>query len=169
MPYFRRTCGLVAAIAVIAPSLAFAIGSTPVTVVNPTDIAKAQGIQQPYQATVFCATAGVGCSGDLQLASGQRLVIEYVSGHCGIDNRSLLAEIYVTTVSNGAIANHFISLTDKRGVPISAATNDADFGRTVRFYADAGSVMRVQAIVGGSVTTGAFCFFNISGQSVSVP
>jgi len=35
---------------------AWALGSTPVTVVNPVDIAKAEGIQQPYQQESACSS-----------------------------------------------------------------------------------------------------------------
>ena len=111
MPQLRRPFLSVFAAALAAPSLAFAIGSTPVTVVNPADIAKAQGIQQPYQVAIFCASGGVGCGGDLLLPSAQRLVIEYAPATAASTAEPSLADISITTNSGGAIASHYISQT----------------------------------------------------------
>jgi hypothetical protein len=43
---------------------AWALGSTPVTVVNPADIAKAEGIQHPYQAGIPCDFGATGIASE---------------------------------------------------------------------------------------------------------
>src|SRR5947207_2636834 len=54
----------------------------PVTVTNPADIAKAEGVQHPYQASVACGFPDNTCTGSINTPNNQRLILEYVSGFC---------------------------------------------------------------------------------------
>ena len=48
----------------------------PTTVVNPADFAKAEGIQQPYQNSVFCSESNSAtCSASFKSPTNQRLVV----------------------------------------------------------------------------------------------
>lgn len=63
---------------------------TPVIVTNPADIAKAEGIQQPYQAQAHCNFAKAfpdACNATITSPPSQRLVIEFVSVSCGLTSR----------------------------------------------------------------------------------
>lgn len=173
MPFIRRVCGFIALTAAITPSLAFALGSTPVTVVNPTEIAKAQGIEKPFQATIQCVrTFGASCSGSTAVPSNQRLIIEYVSGSCEIDSRSqLIADVIVSTTSSGVSVSHYINVTDKRGVSRGGGVAfDANFGQQVRIYADTGVVFLTLFAAGLTTIPGIpDCTIALSGQAVSLP
>lgn len=66
---------------------AFALGSTPVTVVNPADIAKAEGIQTPFQSSAGCVFSSEFsglCFANIAAPASQRLVIEFVSAFCNV-------------------------------------------------------------------------------------
>src|ERR1700757_2177834 len=85
---------LAACIIFIRTEPARGLGSTPVTVVNPTDIAKAEGGQHPYHFRVDCNSLSApvggefGCGGVVSAPPNQRLAIEYVSGSCAYNSGS---------------------------------------------------------------------------------
>ena len=161
----------------LVPTLSEAIGSTPVTVVNPADIAKAQGIQQPFVSTINCSAAGgfgVRCRGSTSVPAGQRWVIEYVSASCLIDNSSqAVSSVYISASTGGSGTIHYLAIPDHIGAVGDSgfSINVVQFGQAVRIYADAGS--SVQFAMGTTGATGfsgyPFCSAVISGQAVSVP
>lgn len=172
--------GIVAAVAtitVLVPSPGWAIGSTPVSVVNPVDIAKAQGIQQPFQSQINCdATGGFGirCFGAAAVPPGQRWVIEYVSASCLLDNtRQTMSQVYLSTSIGGYAPLHYLAIHDRVGAQGDSGTviNVVQLGQPVRLYADAGTSVRF-----GMGTSGIsqfagypYCSVSLSGQAVSVP
>ena len=159
------------------PALAGAVGSTPVTIVNPADIAKAEGIQQPFAASIGCdATGGFGirCSGSTTVPAGQRWVIEYVSANCKIDNgRQLLSQASLTTRIGGTSMPHYLSIRDHAGAvgDFGSAINVVQLGEAVRLYADAGSTVSFSVGTSGATpfTGYPFCDARLSGQAVTVP
>lgn len=163
--------------AFVVPAVAGAVGSTPVTVVNAGDIAKAQGIQQPFQATLNCSAAGgfgIRCFGSAVVPAGQRWVIEYVSANCRIDNgRQLLSQGYVATVLGGRSALHYLTIPDHVGAfgDSGSAINVVQLGQPVRLYVDAGSSVSFGAGTSGVSRFDGYpnCDVSLSGQAVSVP
>ena len=171
-----RFIGRIAAVTVLAPSFAWALGSTPVSVVNPVDIAKAQGIQQPFQAQISCSANGgfgIRCFGTAAVPVGQRWVIEYVSANCKIDNtRQVVSQAYVSPGIGASTALHFLAIPDHVGAvgDSGSGINIVQFGQAVRLYADAGTVSVAVGTSGVSQFSGyPNCDVSLSGQAVSVP
>lgn len=161
----------------LASPLALALGSTPVTVVNAADIAKAQGIQQPFQAGISCSASGgfgIRCSGAISAPAGQRWVIEQISANCRIDNsRQLLSQAWISPSLNGGSVLHYLAINDHVGAvgDSGSGINVVQLSQPVRLYVDAGGSVSIG--VGTSAITGFTgypnCDFTLSGQAVSVP
>ena len=183
---FAAALALSAAIA-IAPHAALALGSTPVTVTNPSvpvtvgnpddpaAFAKAQGIQHPFQIGFSCKTPVVtfACSADFDLSTyepNRRLIIEYIDGNCTIAAGANLVLIQMDTVVAAATVSHLLPILDHVGAPSpfdSGATSIVSFGQPVRIYADASTFINlIIAVSGGPVPN---CTFNLSGQTIDVP
>ena len=131
----------------------------PVIVTNPTDIAKAAGIQQPYQARADCNFAKSfpdACDATIATPPSQRLVIEFVSASCGLASR--VTVIQLGTFVNGGQVFH--KLIPNLGYVAS---------QQVRIYADPSSNILFNVLSVKPETPAANCFFSISGQAVSVP
>lgn len=130
----------------------------PSTVVNPADIAKALGIQQPvtFSLTFSAASGMVPTSTLYTVPSNQRLIIEYASGSCKLTNGATLDDL-VIEVHPGL--NFFpVNLP-----PLSTSGN---FAHTVKIYADPASIIGLNTNGSG----GAFnCVAAFSGQLVDVP
>jgi hypothetical protein len=157
--------------AIFLPSVASAVGSTPVTVVNPVDIAKAQGIQKPFETSIQCSadSFGIRCFGSVNVPTDQRWVIEYVSASCLIDNtKQVLSQVGVQISSF-----HYLEISDHVGARGDSGTaiNVVQLGQTVRLYASPGSQIGVFAGTSGISSFSGYpnCNFSLSGQSISVP
>ena len=131
----------------------------PVIVSNPADIAKAEGIQQPYQAKADCVFGKPypdACDATISTPPSQRLVIEFVSASCGLASR-------VTVIQLGPFVNGvqvFHKLVPNLGYVA---------GQQVRLYADQSSNILFNVLSSKPEGPGANCFFSISGQAISVP
>src|SRR6516225_850471 len=78
-----------------------------VTVDNPEDIAKAEGIQTPFQTEEACDFKGTTCLVAFNiLPPSQRLVIEFLSGACGVIGNNVISLVRLTTTVSGVAANH---------------------------------------------------------------
>jgi len=159
-----KTSTLLAAAAVLAAMClsapAWALGSTPVTVVNPADIAKAEGIQQPYSNIISCSFDKLfgGCGAAITAPPSQRLVIEFVSGFCQFSNASnslRVVQLFVNTGGGDEVGN------------ILSIQAPGTISQLVRLYADPSSQVRFDALAFSGDSGG--CFFTVSGQAVTVP
>jgi hypothetical protein len=132
----------------------------PVIVTNPADIAKAEGVQHPYQASTLCTFVGNICLINVTTPSNQRLVIEYASGNCGLN-----AGVFVQTllIEEAGLAPQFLSPP----YPIVGASFTS-FGQSTRIYID-GNVQLTFEAVSTSANDGRACRFSVSGQSIDVP
>jgi hypothetical protein len=167
---FTFQVGVVAAFATFSvPGVAWAVGSTPVTVVNPEDIAKAEGIQQPYQTRAFCTFTTSdphNCFAEIFSPQSQRLVIEFVSGSCAIpasDGNNVLTATIGTT-SGGNFVDH--TLVTQPPVPTLQGTEFVIMSQQVRLYADPSSIIQF-SVNTASVSNPDNCQFNLSGQAVT--
>jgi hypothetical protein len=176
-----RRCDFVSVVGVLAafaasflPGAAWAVGSTPVTVVNPADIAKAEGIQHPYQAQEGCffpAAFPQECGAIIHNPASQRLVIEFVSGLCGIPsgNNNNVTEAVIKTIIGGDLVPHFLPAQP----PVLRSDGIQQIitvSQQVRLYADPGEDILLQAFtVNPSDIGGSGCRFSLSGQAVTVP
>jgi hypothetical protein len=188
----RFTAGLgaaVLAVSVLAGSSALGAGppsglsvtvtNTPLaaTVANSTDIAKAQGIQHPFQALVDCSkTVSNGfatfCDGSFTAPANQRLVVEYAALECEIDTGEGLRRAFVDTVTTtladqvevGGAGRHSLNISDHFGFG-----NFLALGQPVRFYADPGTTIAVEGQETGSHVGSFFCQFNLVGQAIDTP
>ena len=146
--------------------------STPVTITNAAAIAKAEGIQHPFQAGLDCtAQAGVlSCdSAPLQLPPTRRLAIEYVSAVCTLAATAQLSSVGVKTgLGSETPVTHALNHVDHQA-PLGGAgpQHVAIAAHTVKIYADAGSTVGFSAT---NVSGGEWkCAFSLSGQLIDVP
>ena len=137
---------------------------SPVIVTNPRDIAKAEGIQTPFQVDIFCDwDRGSGCTGYAHVPANQRLVIEYVSGYCDFTDNQMMAKAVVETSTGTNFVDHYLT--------VPRVTGFASFGQVVRLYASPDTDITVR----GGVTPGIpevskpVCNFSLSGQVIAVP
>ena len=169
-----RVAATLAGICLCGP--AWALGSTPVTVVNPADIAKAEGIQHPFQGNIICSDtstngAATFCDGATTTPPGKRLVIEYVAAECGLDAGEALRRVFVHTETQalfegggvGSSGDHSLNVLDHFGVAQFVA-----MGQPVRFYADPNTQIKVSAQETGAHND-FFCTFDFVGQAIDVP
>jgi hypothetical protein len=158
-----RVAATLAAICLCGP--AWALGSTPVTVVNPADIAKAEGIQHPYQmGEIDCPFDPPflnACLGHLNTPPTQRLVIEFVSAACGLDAGVTFTRASITTNVGAGIQG----VTHHLAVP---APPSANISQLVRIYADPATTMSFSVETTAN-NPGAACIFSLSGQTIDVP
>jgi len=164
----------IAAFAATLAGPAFALGATPVTVTNPGDIAKAAGIQRPFQLTLSCPSNAYGNGCFTAFTQGaQRLVIEYVSVRCEQIVGQAVTALEVGTSVGGAGATHELTIGDRIGSQgyYGSGTREVNVGRKVRLYADANTQVSVSStFAGNSGTPGyPFCVYTLSGQQVDVP
>ena len=165
-----------------APHAALALGSTPVTVTNPSvpvtvgnpddpaAFAKAQGIQHPFQMSLVCKTlvANFVCSSNFDLSvhfPNQRLIIEYAEVQCTIaaDGPLVLAEF--ETMVSGDGSGHTLPIVDHIGAPASLGSgNLVVLGQVVHVYADANTAIIFNAETSGSAPP--VCTFTLNGQAI---
>ena len=167
------TCRVAATLAGICLCLcgpAWALGSTPVTVVNPADIAKAEGIQHPYQNDVICdfSSGAQACSASFTSPTNQRLVLEYISGNCGLASGLQLTQIGITTQLGEQFHTEQHLLAVPAGVT-SFGAQEFTFGQTVRLYADQNSTIEASAVANNLNSNVSFCRIVFSGQAIDVP
>lgn len=152
----------------ISPPGAAAIGSTPVKITNPEDVAKAEGLGQPFQTSITCTgpAPAQSCEGVKAVPASKRWVIELVTYQCFAGGTDIFLVSLQTTVA-GTTVFHILSIPDRhldgdaQGIYTQA--------QAVRVYADAASTI----VFGASavVTSGnpPHCEVTLSGQSVTVP
>jgi len=142
----------------------------PATIVNPADIAKAEGIQHPYQVNVRCQwKGGNGCDqiDPVKAPATQRLVIEYASGLCVMDVGLQVAGVDIQTTAGGVIATHQLTVVDPVGVTRGGFPH-VSFGQTVRLYVDPNTNVNIE-VLSSNVSTFADCDIALSGQAIDVP
>jgi hypothetical protein len=145
--------------------------SVPVTITNASAIAKAEGIQHPFQATLECtAQAGLQTcdSALLQLPMNRRLAIEYVSSVCTLVATAQLSAVRVkTTVGTIEVAHALNHVDHPAPLGGTGPQHLAIAAQTVKIYADAGSGVGLSAenVSGGEWK----CALTLSGQLIDVP
>lgn len=158
--------GIAVALAIAIPFQAQAAGSTPVTVVNATELAKAMGVQHPFQTSMTCEPYredGI-CMWSYAVPSNQRLVIEYVSMQCWLPSSARLGLLRLYTSVNGADpVRHY--LNSGAAAPFGGSV---EFGHLVKLYAAPGSRIQFDGdIRSGDSST--LCTVTLSGQAIDVP
>ena len=154
----------------------------PVTVANPTDIAKAMGIQHPFMFEARALFSDNFCTVTANVPAKQRAVIETVSGSTNLPagTQLLFAEVVTNTQASltspnvnpnaGADVQHEIVIPDHVGTPDGKGNQFVAFSQTLRAYADQGSVIFISM---GTPSPGPnpvpFCFVSVSGQLIDVP
>jgi hypothetical protein len=140
-----------------------------VTVVNPADIAKAEGIQTPFQGAGSCTFSGGACGGQINIPPSQRLVVEFVTAACNVIGDNVLSNSEITIVGSGAVIAHQLIAN----APISGFGGSfgvSKISQLVRVYTDAGDgpAFLFQSS-GFGANDGQECTFSVSGQLVAVP
>ena len=100
-----------------------------------------------------------GASSVFTVPVAQRLVIEYVSGQCGVTGQLLAPTPFIQTVTGGVTTSHFITLPTGF---IPSAEVAVQFGQLVKIYADPGTNVTV-----GLLQQGVGCGITFSGQLVT--
>jgi hypothetical protein len=138
-----------------------------VTVVNPADIAKAEGIQHPFQTNFSCVFSGYPnfCGNSFQTPASQRLVIEFISGDCDLDYGIGIYSVTVDTEVGGKLYGHVLSVQ----APVSYGNRPKTISQPVRLYADPNTRIQIFVSLTGNNPIGWTCSFGVSGQAVDVP
>lgn len=141
---------------------------TEVTVTNPASIAKAEGIQHPFQLEVSCdSPSSASCELSFRLPANRRLVLEYVSSKCLVPANTVLLSMDVsTTVAPATPTRHVLNHVDHPPID-PALPHLAIAAHSVKLYADAGSDVILHAAL--NVAQAWNCDFSLSGQTVDVP
>ena len=193
----RNSLLTLALVAGLAPFNVHALGSTPVTVVNPTpipvgitgtpnvnvtntvpvtgnvsitnssDIAKAQGIQHPFQIRLegnainsYISVAGY------QVPANQRLVVESVEAECTFSSTQVPVAFKLSTTVNSSFVEHILNID-----PNQFRRPLYQQSQQVRFYADAGSSVGIAIFADSTSSLIGYpnCNFYLSGQLVDAP
>jgi hypothetical protein len=159
--------GITLAAAIVIPFHAQAVGSTPVTVVNATELAKAMGVQHPFQKSMTCEPYRSDdiCMWSHDVSPNQRLVIEYVSMQCSLPSSGRLGLLRLYTSVNGTdIVGHYLN----SGAAAAPFGGSVEFGHLVKLYAAPGSRIQFDGDIrsGDSSTR---CTVTLSGQAIDVP
>jgi hypothetical protein len=197
-------------IAMTVPTQGWALGSTPVTVVNPAsspipvtgtvgvtgqvtvsgdvaitntpsvtvmnqlnpgEIAKALGVQTPFQKQVLInfPPAGRIESALLDVPSKQRYVIESVTAKCTSHNGQLLEYIGVVTTVGSDNVEHFIASSAQQVFDTSDNLLYTTINQPTRIYADPATQIIIEAAFNGisGLATHTSCTVTISGQAIN--
>ena len=149
-------------------SVTLAPGSS-VSITNPADLAKAMGIQHPWQVGTFCKwNGGNGCTvfDKIRAPANQRIIIEYVSGGCLLDTGLQVADVNIQTTVGTAIVTHEVPVINPAGVVRGG--QDISFGQMVRIYVDQNKNIDLE-VTSTNVSSSAACFLALSGQAIDVP
>jgi hypothetical protein len=133
---------------------------------NPAAIAKAEGIQHPFQHSDVCTSTAATCEQSFTLSANRRLVIEYVSVICSIPANVALQVAAVRTTLSGTEVTHVLNHTDR---PPAATTHAGIAAHVVKLYADAATTIRFIAAVDATNVAEWTCNLSLSGQTVDVP
>lgn len=122
-----------------------------------TDIAKAQGVQQPFGVPQSCNWNLGTCSVSMPVPASMRLVIEFVTASCGgsSPSPSVFSARLTTTVGPNTAANYELRLHQQALV-----------SELVKIYADPATTVTFTAF---SQNQFGGCSISLSGQLVSVP
>jgi hypothetical protein len=142
-----------------------------VTVVNPGDFAKAEGIQQPYQTYATCSFGGGGfedqeCDVTIQTPATQRLVIEFVTGQCSLVGNNGIYNAIIGTTAGGNFVAHYLAVQPRSFPAPGNGTLQQTISQQLRIYADPLSTIEFNVFASGP-NTPEVCFFTLSGQAVS--
>lgn len=167
--WVRALTGIAMAATIAIPFQAQAIGSTPVTVVNVTEVAKAiMAAQHPLTADIRCGNEGSRadnvCDGMVAVPPNQRWIIEYASVLCYLNTAGPLAYMQMTANAGRGDAHFNLNVND--------AINRKGLLRTsqsVRIDAAPGSLVRVEAEEADLGSAPFACFVTLSGQAIDVP
>jgi len=146
------------------------INGTPMfNLANPADIAKAEGIQHPYQKELECGWPNDNNHCDVSFTSptNQRLVIEYVSGSCNLNPGMQLLDVHVITTVGGVRVVHSVGMFNPAGGNFFGNVI-VQLGQAVRIYADQGTQVEITVLESGVGNTLQVCGWAISGQAVDV-
>jgi hypothetical protein len=153
---------------------AWAVDSKPVTVVNPADIAKAEGIQNPHQAEATCIFIDnlpfSNCDAFIETPASQRLVIEFVSGACLMFTNNNVRAAGITTSVGGNSVTHILATQAPTSVSgfQGGDEQEVNISQQVRIYADAHTTIHLSVTTWNSNNIFS-CGFSVSGQAVTVP
>lgn len=160
----RLAGGAILALAVIAATGdARADDVKPVTVQNPADIANA--ILAPHPITLgFHFDTGEGAQ-PFTVPAKQRLLIEFIAGHCEVGGQTNLGEIAI----EGADGTFPIQMPALVG---GSAVTVANYAYVTKIFAEAGQSVNVAVVEigGGGNGPNAFsCNSTVTGELIDVP
>jgi hypothetical protein len=141
------------------------------TVTDPVRVRNVNDAIQPFQTGAGCSEVigQTGCNVDVfTVPAGKRAVIEYFSGVARID-AGQVALLDVTMVTAGFPIDQFLALTTPAVIFPSPVGPSTTWGQQVRWYADPGTIVNIQANQNGPATTIFVFTFRISGYFVDVP
>jgi hypothetical protein len=147
-----------------------------VVVTNPTDIAKALGVQRPFAVNAVCGNsyASNGCVVDVHVPLGVRWVIKNLSLRIGTPINTNIVVVEISTTTGGTFSAIMPAIPPSRFYPsigpnipptwimtLSQVTEIyADPGTVVQFSVDIDKVVPYEELVAA---------FEIQGQAISVP
>jgi hypothetical protein len=172
LPTLRHHLAFLAGVVALLAALSFIEGAWAqgsVTIANPADIAKAEGIQQPYQASADCTFVERNCEVLIETPASQRLVIEFVSASCFIPNNDFRLALIGTSVGGNTVL-HFLSAQSRKSASgFPAVGHELNISQLVRIYNDPQAGIFLRILAWNPVTDFSNCGLSLSGQAVTVP
>jgi hypothetical protein len=138
-------------------------GVTPVTVQNPADIAKA--IIAPHPITLSFNFSTDQFARPFTVPAKQRLLIEFVAGHCAVSGQTNLGEIAI----EGTDGTFPIQMPALIG---GSAVTEANYAYVTKIFAEAGQSVTVAVVEiggGGNGPDQFSCDSTLTGELIDVP
>jgi hypothetical protein len=143
--------------------------ASPLGITSPLEIRDLDNpARQPFQATRTCTAVAqvAGCSFNLAVPAGKRLVLEYVSLLARLPAGQVVAFDIETTVNDAPVV-HRLPFSPP-AIDMFNTGSQTSIGQQVRLYADPGTTFSINANRAPSAG-GATFIFSISGYLVNIP
>ena len=159
---FLAACVLTAFLAAVSQA------QTPVSITNPADVAKAQGIQTPFAFGLTCSNTYPNsiCEATAHVPANVRWVIKNFSLACYHPSSTQVTLLYIQTSAGGAVTEILPNLTADRFMSASSNPRSVmQMSQSIESYADPGSLIVLNADLSTVVPASQFvCSLNLQGQ-----
>jgi hypothetical protein len=172
-----RNCAKVVGVCALFTLLAMNLpAQSAVVVANPTDIAKALGVQSPFAVNAVCGATYTtnGCDIVVHVPLGVRWVIKNLSVRCDTPINTNVVVVEISTTAGGTFSAIFPAIPASRVRPPIGVNLPPTWVMTLsqvtEIYADPGTAVAFTVNLDSLVTYGHLnADFEIQGQAISVP
>src|SRR5262249_46384258 len=142
-----------------------------VNIANPTPLAKAEGIQNPFQSSLDCtlSSATITCQLSNPPPANRRVILEYVSAACTLAGPIVLLSGTINTAAESTeVVKHALLFTD-RPLNDGSGRHVTGAAQVVKIYADKGSPITFTGELNTTTAENPPSGVKVSGQCVDVP